>query len=126
MSVRNLLTLNAVLVLLVALTGLFAPTVFIELTGLELSQSTINLERAFGAVVIGNTLVSWLLRSEPPSRTRKAVLLGFGVNYLVFAAVNVVNILSLTPASSATPWAIFGMNALLGLAFLYFWRQEPA
>lgn len=127
MNVRNLLTLNAVLIALVGLISIFAPATFPELIGHEITDSLIGTERAFGAVIIGNAVISWLLRGQQPSRARKTVLLGFGINYIVFAGVNIYNILIVpVPVTNLVlPWAIFGLNVLLGLGFLYFWRQEP-
>lgn len=107
---------------------MFAPAVFPRLIGHEITDALLGTERAFGAVIIGNAVISWLLRTAPPSYARKTALLGFGINYLAFAGVNIFNILILpVPVTNhILPWAIFGLNLLLGLAFIYFWRQEPA
>ncbi len=120
MNVRNLLTLNAVLVALVSLTALLSPTTLLDTTGLEVTQYTINLERAFGSVTIGAAVTSWLLRSEPPSRARRAFLIGVGINYAVFALVNVINITSTPDLDTNIGWVFFGLNVLLAGAFFYF------
>jgi tetrahydrodipicolinate N-succinyltransferase len=127
MKVRNLLTVNAIYVGLAALVALLAPTVFLEMTGLDVSQSTINLERAYGALAVGYAVTSWLMRNEPASGARRAFLIGAGTTYIVFAAVNIVNINALIGLGTVTPgWAIFVINLIFGIAFLYFAFRKPA
>lgn len=75
MNVRYLLTLNAILVVLVAMTALLVPNFFLEVNGLEITEFAITQMRVFGAVTIGVGIMSWLLRTEPPSRARQAFLL---------------------------------------------------
>lgn len=125
MNVRGLLTLNAVLVVLVALTALFTPTFLLELNGLEITQYTIAQMRVFGAVTIGVGVMSWLLRTEPPSPARRAFLIGAGVNYIVFAVVNVINLTSIFGFELRIGWFIFLLNVILGTAFFVFAYKEP-
>ncbi|MGD2027403.1 MAG: hypothetical protein PVI99_06260 [Anaerolineales bacterium] len=125
MTVRNLLTLNAALTALVALTALLSPATFLDLNGLEFSQTAINLERLFGAVSIGYAFISWMMRNQPASGARRAFLLGSGMAYIVIATVNVINILAMTNLETNIGWAIFGANALLGIVFLIFGTREP-
>jgi hypothetical protein len=120
MNVRNLLTLNAVLVALLSLTMLLSPATFLETNGLEVTQYTINLMRVFGAVTIGAAVTSWLLRNEPPSRAQRAFMIGAGINYAVFALVNVVNITGTPDLETNIGWVYFGLNDLLAAAFFYF------
>ncbi|MDX1616817.1 MAG: hypothetical protein R3300_21090 [Candidatus Promineifilaceae bacterium] len=125
MNVRNLLTVNAVLLGLVALVELLAPTIFAQASGLEPTQAVINLERTFGAFALGPAITSWLMRSAAPGRARRAFLLGSGVAYLVFAVVIVINMAALTGLGQFSPsWLFAAVDALLGLAFLYFGLKE--
>lgn len=124
-NVRGLLTINAVLVVLVALTALLAPTFFLELNGLEITQFTIAQMRVFGAVTIGVGVMSWLLRNEPPSSARRAFLIGAGLNYIVFAIVNVINLTSIFGFELRIGWLIFLLNVILGTAFFVFAYKEP-
>lgn len=125
MSVRNLLTINAILVALVSLTALLFPTVFLNTNGLEITQYTINLMRAFGAISTGYAVMSWLLRSQPASAAQRAFLLGAGVSYLLFAAVNVINITALPGLETIIGWVYFWLNLLLGISFFYFAIKKP-
>ena len=126
MNVRNLLTLNAVLVALVSLTALLSPTTFLEINGLEITQYTINLMRVYGAIAVGYAVMSWLMRGEQPSGARRAFLIGAGVSYIVFALVNVINIRALPDLETNIGWVYFGLNVLLGAAFLSFGFKESA
>ncbi len=125
MNVRNLLTLNAVLVALVSLTALLSPTTFLEINGLEISQYTINLMRVYGAIAVGYAVMSWLMRGEQASGARRAFLIGAGVSYIIFAVVNVINIRALPDLETNIGWVYFGLNVLLGAAFLNFGFKEP-
>ena len=120
MNVRNFLTLNAALVLVVALTNIFFPAMFAELLDEEINQSLLNSNRSFGAVIIGNALISWLLRSQQPSPARKAFLLGAAVNYLVFTAVIVANVQAFPSVNTSVAYGMAGLNLLMGLGFVYF------
>ena len=126
MTVRNLLTANAILVVLVSLTALLSPTTFLKTNGLEITQYTINLMRAFGAILIGYAVISWLMRSERASSARRAFLIGAGVSYVVFAVVNVVNITALPDLETKIGWVDFGLNSLLGVTFLFAAFKERA
>ena len=126
MTVRNLLTANAILVVLVSLTALLSPTTFLETNGLEITQYTINLMRAFGAILVGYAVISWLMRSERASSARRAFLIGAGVSYVVFAVVNVVNITALPDLETKIGWVDFGLNSLLAVTFLFAAFKERA
>ena len=126
MNVRNLLTVNAVLVALVSLTSLLSPTTFLETNGLEITQYTINLMRATGALSVGYAIISWLMRREPASAARRAFLIGAGVSYVVFAVVNVINIRTLPDLETQIGWVYFGLNSVLGVTFLVFAFRERA
>ena len=126
MTVRNLLTANAILVVLVSLTALLSPTTFLETNGLEITQYTINLVRAFGAILVGYAVISWLMRSERASSARRAFLIGAGVSYVVFAVVNVVNITALPDLETKIGWVDFGLNSLLAVTFLFAAFKERA
>lgn len=126
MNVRNFLSINAALVLIVALTSIFFPATLMELLNEEINQSLLGLNRSFGAVIIGNALISWLLRSQHPSPARKAFLLGAAVNYLVFAAVIVANAQAYPSVNTSVAYGMAGLNLLMGLGFVNFWRQELA
>ena len=117
MNVRNLLTVNAVLVFLVSLTALLAPALFLTTNGLEITPFTTAQMRAFGAVSFGYGVISWLLRGERPSSARRAFLLGAGAGYLLFAVVNLINLNALQDTATSFGWVIFGLNLLLGIAF---------
>lgn len=124
MNVRNLLTLNAALTAFVSLTALLSPDTFLDLNGLEVSQTSVNLERLFGAASIGYAFISWMMRNQPASGARQAFLLGVGMTYIVIATVNVINILAMTDFENNIGWLFFGANALLGIVFLIFGARE--
>ncbi len=120
------MTFNAVLVALVALTAILSPTTFLETNGLEITQYTINLMRAYGAIAVGYAVISWLMRREQAATAPGAFLIGAGVAYPVAAVVNVINITALPDLDTAIRWVFFGLNVVLGAAFLILSVREPA
>jgi len=126
MNGKNLLTIHAILVAIVSLTALLSPTTFIDLNGLETSQTAINLMRVYGAVVFGFTVASWLMRNQPPSKTRQAYFLGVSVSFLLFAVIIPINMAAIPDLETNIGWGYFALNVLLGGAFLYFGYKEPA
>ena len=124
MIVRYLLIVNAILVALVSLTALLSPTTLLEIYRFEITQHTINLMRAFGAVIVGYAVISWLMRNEKPTIARQSLLISAGVSYFTFAIVNVINNLTIPGVNIVIGWVFFGLNIVLGAAFLILGFKE--
>jgi hypothetical protein len=118
MNVKNVLTVNAIYVFLIGLVSLFFPKFLGEANGIEITESTMNLQRAVGAVVFGYGLTSWLMRNAGPSIARRAYLIGGGLGYLVVAATFLFNTLS-TSLGSINSWVYIIISLLFGVVFLY-------
>ncbi|MBC8504042.1 MAG: hypothetical protein ISR58_21345 [Anaerolineales bacterium] len=125
MIVRKLLILNALLVALVSLSALISPTFFLEAYGFEITKYTVNLMRAFGAIIVGYAVINWLMRNEQASKARQSLLIGAGVSYVTFAIVNIINNITLPGANAIIGWVYFGLNTILGVAFLVLGFREP-
>ncbi len=124
MIIRRLITLNALLVALVSLTALLSPTFFLESYGFEVTLSTVTLMRVFGAIIIGYAVINWLMRNEAASSARRALLISAGVSYIAFAIVNIISYFVLPDVNSIIGWVYFGLNAILGVAFLVLGFRE--
>jgi len=124
MIVRNLLILNAILVAIVSFTALLSPTIILEIYGFEITPYTINLMRAFGAIIVGYAVISWLMRNEQASRARQALLIGAGVSYIASAIVNVINNITIAAVEVTLGWVYFGLNSILGAAFIVLGFKE--
>lgn len=74
-----------------------------KFTGLDVTQSTINLLRVFGVLSLGFVVISWLMRNAPASEARSAYLLGVGIMYVVFIFVDGMN-----------TYAVFGLVPNIG------------
>lgn len=74
MSVRNLLTLNAVFALLTSLVLIFSPTTLAGFFGVGAEGAALQLIQLFGAVSAGYGFSSWLMRNAGPSEARSAFL----------------------------------------------------
>ena len=125
MHVRNVFIINTIFVSLIALVSIFAPSFLLEINGVDVTDFTINLQRAVGAVSVGYAVTSWLMRDAQASAARRAFLIGGGVGYFVVAAVFLFNTLS-TDLGSGSSWVYIIISILLGVDFIYFGLKEPA
>jgi len=123
--VKNVLTINTIFVSLIALVSIFVPSFLLEVNGLDVSDSTLHLQRVIGAVFVGYGVASWLMRNAQASEARRAFLIGSGVGYVVVAAVFVFNTLSSELGNGAS-WVYIVITLLLAVDFLYFGMKEPA
>ncbi len=124
MSVKNVLTANAIYVILIAIFSLFFPKTLGELNGIEITESTMNLQRAVGALAVGYGLTSWLMRNAGPSVASRAFLIGGGAGYAVVGATFIFNTLS-TSLGGGTSWIYIILSLLFATAFLYLGFREP-
>jgi len=124
MHVKNVLTVNTVFVTLLALISIFVPSFLLEANGLDVTDSTLNLQRVIGAAFVGYAVASWLMRNAPASEARRAFLIGGGVGYVVIAAVFAFNMLS-TELGNNTSWVYIVITLLLAVDFIYFGMNEP-
>jgi hypothetical protein len=125
MNVKNLLTVNAIYVALIALVSIFGTSFLVEQNGMEVNDATINLMRVVGALAVGYGVASWLMRNAQASLARRAFLIGGGVGYFVVAAVFVFNYFS-SDLGNATTWVYVVISLLLGLDFIFFGMKDPA
>ena len=119
MHVKNMLTVNTIWIALISLTSIFIPSFLLEMNGVEVTESTLNLQRLVGAVAAGYGIVSWLMRKSPASEARQAYLFGGGVGYFIIAAVFLFNQLS-TETASGNGWVFIVISVLLGIDFIFF------
>lgn len=124
MSVKNVLTVNAVYVILIAVFSLFFPKTLGELNGIDITESTMNLQRAVGALAVGYGITSWLMRNAGPSVARRAYLIGGGTGYFVVGATFMFNTLS-TSLGSINSWVYIVISLLFAAALLYLAFREP-
>jgi len=124
MNIRTLLTVNAVYVLLVALSAILAPSFLLELNGLEVNETTSGLYRVIGAVIVGYGVISWLMRNAKASVALRAFLIGSGLGYFVSAVVIAFN--NLSGLGSGTGWVFVLISIGLGAALLNFGLKQSA
>jgi hypothetical protein len=123
--VKNVLTINTIFVALIAFVSIFVPSFLLEVNGLDVSDSTLNLQRVIGAVFVGYGVASWLMRNAPASEARRAFLIGGGVGYVAIALVFAFNMLSSGLGNDAS-WVYIVITLLLAVDFIYFGMKEPA
>lgn len=124
MTVKNVLTVNAIYAILIAVVSLFFAKTLGELNGIDITESTMNLQRAVGALAVGYGATSLLMRNAGPSAARRAFLIGGGAGNFVVAATFMFNYFS-TSLGSINSWVYIIISLLFAAAFLYLGFREP-
>jgi len=114
MSVRNLLTLNALFALLTAVILIFSPGSLAVIFDVEIDGVALQLTQLFGTASVGYGISSWLMRGAGPSDARTAFLLGGGAGYVVVGIVSGIAMLNGlgTPVAWAGNAGVFLLSAL--------------
>lgn len=118
MSVRNLLTLNAIFALLTALVLIFSPSTLADFLEVGAEGAALQLIQLFGAASVGYGFSSWLMRSAGPSEARSAFLKSGGAGYFVVGIVTGYSVLN--GLGGPIIWVGVALTFLLGALFLYF------
>ncbi len=123
MSVRNLLTFNAIFALLIAVVLIFSPSTLAGYFEIGAAGVALQLIQLFGAASVGYGFSSWLMRRAGPSEARTAFLRGGGAGYIVVSIVTGFSVL--TGLGSPIIWVGVAFSLLLGVLFLYFGLPSP-
>lgn len=116
-------TLNTLSIVGFGLGSLLFPQLFWATFGIDLSTTAAVVVRMAGGVVVGNVVLSWLVRNTPDSPLRQAVVLDFFVGWgLVFIASLIGQ---LAGATNALGWFTVGLALVwtVVMGMLRFARQ---
>ena len=123
MTVRNLLTLNAIFALLTALVLILSPSTLADFFEVGTEGAALQLIQLFGAASVGYGFSSWLMRNADPSEARSAFLKSGGAGYSVVGIVT--GYLVLNGLGSPIIWVGVAFIFLLGALFLFFGLRSP-
>ncbi|MFD0917442.1 hypothetical protein ACFQ14_13595 [Pseudahrensia aquimaris] len=85
------------------------------------AESNFVLRRA-AFLLLGLGIMAWLTRSEPPSRVRNALALGFGVDVLGIMVTGIYD--WATGFAGNTIWLLTAVEAFFGGLFVYHSRER--
>jgi hypothetical protein len=126
MSLRNLLTVAAIIAFAFGLSFVLIPAQLTSLYNIALNPGGIFIGQLFGAALIGFGVLNWFARGVKDSRALQAILLanliGDGVGF-VFALINQV-----TGGGGVNQlgWSTVAVYLLLTLGFAYFQFMKPS
>ena len=124
MTLKLLLTLNAILAATTGVGFLFIPAVLLPLYGLGADPSTLNVTRLLGGALLGYGALSWFVRDSPQGPALRGVVLG---NVVGFSASVVGGLISqLAGTANALGWLTVAVDALFALGYGYFAFMNPA
>ena len=116
MSVRNLLTFNAIFALLIAVVLIISPSTLAGYFQIGTERVALQLIQLFGAASVGYGFSSWLMRGAGPSEARTAFLRGGGAGYIVVAIVTGFTVIN--GLGSPIIWVGVALVIFLGVLFL--------
>lgn len=112
----------AALTLLLAIGWTFFPAAMLSWWSVRGDEITVYVARRYGCLLFGYTVILWLGRSAPPSPARTAILAGGAVVTIAMTALSLFGALS--GVVGAAVWSAVAIEALLAVAFTYYWATE--
>jgi hypothetical protein len=123
MKLKTLFVINAIVVILNGIGSVVVPDFFMSLYGATLDAIGRSMMQFGGAWLIGLGLLAWLVRDAEESETRRSIVTGFMLTYLVGLVVSVIGALS--GAMNYMAWSPVGINVVLSLGYAYFLFAKP-
>ena len=124
MNLKNVFTLNAVLVGIFGLGFLIAPGFLLASFGAQSDPVAAMMARGYGSAHLAAAIISWLVRNDPPSHIRRVIALAFGIEHGLIALVILLNVLAGT--INAMGWPTVVIDVLLTIGFILFGKNETA
>jgi len=118
MKLSTLLTIQSIMLGIFGLGTLLIPKTLWGVYGITLGAGGIFFARFGGVVMIGNALLSWLIRNAADSEARRAIVTVFFFDW----AAHVIVFLTVQLAGTANSlgWSNVGLAVLGALAWGYF------
>jgi hypothetical protein len=115
---KTLLIVQTVALLVFAVPMLLSPSTLMSFYGVTLSDGARVIVQFFGAVALGNAVLSWLVRDAGDSEIRQAVLLAFFIHWSVGFIVALIGMLG--GAMNSLGWGLVLICLILAIFFGYF------
>jgi apolipoprotein N-acyltransferase len=124
MKLSGLFTFTALVALIFGIGSLLIPSQMQSIYGVELSTAGLFLNRLFGAALIGYGILSWLVRNEPKSPIRDAIVSAFFYSEAIGFVISLWG--QFSGEYNALGWSVTAIYFLLALGFGYFRFMAPS
>lgn len=94
MTFKNLMIAGCLLFAVLAVGLVFAPSLFCTLFGLPSDDSALVMARRAGVLMVGFSILTYVLRNLPPTPLRHNVMKGFIVKLLLMAGLGIIELIS--------------------------------
>lgn len=122
MTLKNFLTLNAIMFVPFGAAMIAIPTILFPLFGVDLDADGALMARVFGSALLNIGLMCYLVRNEASDSVGlKAILIGNFIFHTIDAGSTFFA--SLNNVMNALGWMFFGLHAVLAIGFLYFLKK---
>lgn len=123
MSLKNLFTINSVVLFLFGLGFLFAVQPMITLLGATMGPTGVVFARLLGSVQIAISILSWLVRNAPKTDERRAIVIFLCVDYSIATIITLIA--QLSGIFNFMGWGTVVLMLLFALGFGYFGLIKP-
>lgn len=118
MSLKLVLTINAILSLVFGLAFIFAPEATLTYYAVEIGVGGAWMSRFFGAAILGWGVLAWFMRDAGPSDAREAALTGLFVGMAVGFVVSLMG--QMAGVANALGWSTVALYGVFTLAYGYY------
>ena len=94
MTFKNIMIAGCLLFAGLAVGLVLAPSLFCTLFGLPSDQSALVMARRAGVLMVGFSILTYVLRNLPPTPLRHNVMKGFIVKLLLMAGLGIIELIS--------------------------------
>jgi hypothetical protein len=123
MNLKTMFVINAILTGVFGLGFLLAPEFLVASFGAQIDLAGAMIARAYGSTHLAAAFISWLIRNNNSSYTRRVIAFGFALEHTLIALVLLFGVLS--GVLNATGWSSVVIDLLLAIGFFVFGKNEP-
>ncbi len=124
MTLKMLLTLNAIVATLSGIACLLIPASVLPLYAIAAEPGTVYIARLLGGALVGYGAVTWLVRDALDGPGMRGLVLAFFVGFAASVFGGLIG--QLSGGANALGWSAVAIDALFALGYGYFAFLKPA
>lgn len=118
MKLRDLFTINAVILFVFGVGFLLLTEPWFSFYGLIITPATLLLSRFLGGVLLGGALLSWFIRTAEETTAQQIIVMVFAAEWAIAFIIGLADLLNKEP--TLTGWFTLAVFLLFTLGFSYF------
>ncbi|MGE7776530.1 hypothetical protein ACQKLP_17515 [Chitinophaga sp. NPDC101104] len=123
MKLKALFIMASVYLVIAGLGFILVPEVFgVGAVPADPSPALIAYLRVYGSPLLGIAVLDWMVRNEPPSRARSAIVMG---NIVGFSTIALLDIWGLFHHARPATYIFVAVHSFFAIAFIAMGRKQP-